>query len=87
MRAGLNTFQLESIRIKQENPIKKDQKRLEISSEFLSKKTRPDTWQDSCGRLGRSSKAKTARNSKMGRMDGRMVGRTYQPTRQGVESA
>ena len=29
------------------------------------KKTRPDTWQSSHGRLGRSSNAKTARNSKM----------------------
>ena len=33
--------------------------------QLRQRKTRPDTWQSSCGRLGRSSNAKTARNSKM----------------------
>ena len=39
-------------------------------------KTRPDTRQTSRGRLGRSSSAKTTRNSKLWRMDGRTDGRT-----------
>ena len=46
-------------------------------SEKDLEKTRPDTRQNSRGQLGRSSSAKTARNSKMLR---------DQPTRQGVES-
>ena len=44
--------------------------------------TRPDTRQDSRGRLGRGSIAKTARNSEMLLTDRRTDG----PTRQGVES-
>ena len=53
------------------------------------KGTRPDTRQSSRGWLGRSSSAKTARNSKMlrdGRTDGQTDGRMDQPTWQGVES-
>ena len=44
--------------------------------------TRPDTRQDSRGRLGGTRNAKTARNSKIFVTDGRTDG----PTRQGVES-
>ena len=40
-------------------------------SHAVQGKTRPDTRQDSRGWLGRSSNAKTARNSKMLRTDGR----------------
>ena len=46
----------------------------------MLKGTRPDTWQSSRGRLGRSSNAKTARNSKMWRTDRRTDRRTYRPT-------
>ena len=45
-------------------------------------KTRPDTRQSSRGRLGRSSNAKTARNSKMWRKDGWTDLPTYRPTEQ-----
>ena len=51
-----------------------------------SVKTRPDTRQSSRGRLGRSSNAKTARNSKTWQTDGRTDLPTDQPTRQGEES-
>ena len=44
-------------------------------------KTRPDTWRDSRGQLGRGQKAKTARNSKKLGTDRS----TKQPTRQGEE--
>ena len=45
-----------------------DKKFKKTQAEFkivVSYKTRPDTRQSSRGRLGRSSNAKTARNSKM----------------------
>ena len=54
------------------------------------KMKRPDARQDSRGLLGRGSDAKTARNSKTFRMDGRTAQPTNEwrdrPTRQGVES-
>ena len=43
-------------------------------------RTRPDTRQDSRGGLGRSSNEKTARNSKMWRIDGPTDGPTDLPT-------
>ena len=53
---------------------------------FRHEKTRPDTWQSSRRQWGKSSRAKTARNSKMFRTDGLTDGPTDQPTQQGVES-
>ena len=42
-----------------------EKRRHETDNEGIEYKTRPDTRQSSCGRLSRSSNAKTARNSKM----------------------
>ena len=44
---------------------KKKKKREKRKKKKKEKETRPDTRQDSRGQLGRSSKAKTARNSTM----------------------
>ena len=41
-----------------------------VTASWRRNKTRPDTRQSSRGWLGRSSDAKTTRNSKMGRTDG-----------------
>ena len=57
-----------------------------LCSQMVSKATRPGTWQSSCGRLGRSSNAQTARNSKMWRTYRQTYRPTDRPTRQGVES-
>ena len=57
-----------------------------LCSKIIQVKTRPDTWQSTCGRLGRSSDAKIARNSEMLPTHLPTIGQMDQATLQDVES-